>query len=211
MDQKEYRHKDDDKFHPPLNITLGVLTDKNVKQLQVLNSAIFPIKYNDQFYKDAINAPSGFVKLAFLNEVLVGAVCCRKEIYVADHAEFHNQHQDTPSTQPNGNLTSSSPASLTTPANTSNKFSLYILTLGVLAPYRERGIGKRLIEHVLELVSTSPACKEIVDIYVHVQVGNDEALQFYDRYGFHPAEKLSNYYKRIEPADCYVVRKAIAR
>lgn len=36
------------------NIEFGDLTDKNVGQLKVLNSAIFPVKYNDKFYSDLL-------------------------------------------------------------------------------------------------------------------------------------------------------------
>lgn len=32
----------------------GDLTDKNLGQLKVLNTAIFPVKYNDKFYTDLL-------------------------------------------------------------------------------------------------------------------------------------------------------------
>lgn len=249
MSEGGFSHKDDDEFFPPLRITWIDVTDKNVKQLKVLNSVIFPINYADQFYKDAINAPPGFVKLACFNEVAVGAVCCRKERYVANHAEFHkkrvnsdtfssNSTTDTkssakssPSASPNPDKSSKANDSnsnanaaangLTKPNAESssnhteasspdpNKYSMYILTLGVLAAYRERGIGKQLINYVFDLIESSPLCKDVVDVYVHVQSGNEDALRFYDRYGFRVTEKLENYYKRIKPADCLVVRKEV--
>lgn len=236
----DFSHKSSEDLHTPLKVTWGNVTEKNVKQLRILNTVIFPINYSDQFYKDAVNAPSGFVKLAYYNEVAVAAVCCRKEIYVSNHTEFYNKQQsnnnndtstaDPPTeqqqltsnkvnTQENGSTTSNSNSAKSNPTSPnsnninlseeSKKFSLYILTLGVLAPYRERGIGQQLIQHVLKLVESSPSCKDVVDIYVHVQEGNDDALQFYDRYGFKVTEKISNYYRRIEPADCFIVRKSV--
>lgn len=177
---------------PPLPIVWGDLTEKNVSQLQRLNSTIFPVKYNAFFYTEAINAPDGFVKLAYYNELLVGSVCCRKEKYVAKRGP------DGSAVEPDD------------PAN-AQKASLYIMTLGVLAPYREHGIGKQLITHVFDLVEMSPLCADVVDIYLHVQEGNDDALRFYRGYGFEVTEKLVGYYKRISPADCFIVRKPVKR
>lgn len=233
MPSEDYTHMNDDKLPPPLDVTFGDVTDKNVRQLQILNSVIFPVKYSDQFYKEAVNAPPGFVKLAFFNEIAVGAVCCRKERYVANHAQFHKKQSEghTGSTTSrdskssatdaneistasangvsNSNSNSDSSSNSHTTSSDSSKSSIYILTLGVLAPYRERGIGKQLVTHVLDLVKSSPHCKDAVDVYVHVQDGNDDALRFYDRYGFQVTEKLVGYYKRIQPADCLIVRKSV--
>ena len=44
-------------------------------------------------------------------------------------------------------------------------------------------------------------------IFSHVQVNNDSAIAFYDKFGFEIVEKKENYYKRIEPADAYVLQK----
>lgn len=85
------------------------------------------------------------------------------------------------------------------------------MTLGVLAPYRERGIGSQLLNHVLDLVHSSPDCADVVDVYLHVQEGNDDALRFYTRFGFEVRERLTGYYRRVKPADCLIVRKVISR
>lgn len=182
---------------PPLPIIWQNLTDKNVKQLQRLNTTIFPVKYNQLFYSEALKAPPGFVRLAYCNDLLVGAVCCRKEKYVPTRPSERVASHASPSSNDVGAADSMS--------------SLYIMTLGVLAPYRERGVGRRLITHVLDLVDSSPHCADVVDVYLHVQESNDEALRFYEGYGFHVKEKLIGYYKRIEPADCYIVRKTVER
>ena len=41
----------------------------------------------------------------------------------------------------------------------------------------------------------------------HVQINNDTAIKFYENFGFKIEEKKDNYYKRIEPADAYVLQK----
>eukprot|EP01147_Barroeca_monosierra_P003639 gene3639-6217_t len=57
---------------------LGELTVHNVKQLKLINQIIFPVSYSDKFYKDVVNAGE-YAKLAYLDDVVVGAVCCRHE------------------------------------------------------------------------------------------------------------------------------------
>ncbi|MCO5591714.1 hypothetical protein L7F22_045705 [Adiantum nelumboides] len=84
---------------------------------------------------------------------------------------------------------------------------LYILTLGVLAPYRRLGIASKLMKIVLEL---SKKEEDIVEVYLHVQVNNEEALQFYKKYGFEIRDLIRNYYRRIEPPDCYLLSKNLA-
>lgn len=83
---------------------------------------------------------------------------------------------------------------------------LYIMTLGVLAPYREHGIGNQLLDHVFQLTKT-PACSDVREIYLHVHTANDVAVDFYKKHGFEVTETLKNYYKNIDPSDCYYVRK----
>jgi hypothetical protein len=39
-----------------VNIELGELTQHNLKQLKVLHRDIFPVSYNEKFYKDLLNA-----------------------------------------------------------------------------------------------------------------------------------------------------------
>ena len=41
----------------------------------------------------------------------------------------------------------------------------------------------------------------------HVQVNNEGAIKFYEKFGFEIVEEKKNYYKRIEPADAYVLQK----
>lgn len=41
----------------------------------------------------------------------------------------------------------------------------------------------------------------------HVQVSNADAIAFYEHFGFRIIERKENYYKRIEPADAFVLQK----
>lgn len=64
-------------------------------------------------------------------------------------------------------------------------------------------LGKQLFEEVFSQVSKD---KEIKYIYLHVQVGNSTALEFYKKYGFEVTETIKNYYTDIQPADCHLLR-----
>jgi hypothetical protein len=39
-----------------VNIELGELTQHNLKQLKILNRDVFPVTYNEKFYKDLLDA-----------------------------------------------------------------------------------------------------------------------------------------------------------
>eukprot|EP01041_Mallomonas_annulata_P000715 gene715-1376_t len=83
---------------------------------------------------------------------------------------------------------------------------LYIMTIAIFAPYRRRGIASKLLSHVLEQASKDP---KNVEVYLHVQTSNEEARQFYLARGFEQTGMIQNYYKRIDPPDCYVLRKSL--
>lgn len=44
-------------------------------------------------------------------------------------------------------------------------------------------------------------------LFRHVQVNNEGAIAFYKKFGFEVVDLKQNYYKRIEPADAYVLQK----
>ena len=81
------------------------------------------------------------------------------------------------------------------------------MTLGVLAAYRKRGVASQLLEKVISATKDYP---ELDQIFLHVQISNNDAIAFYTKHGFEQGEMLENYYKRIEPPHCYVLRLALA-
>eukprot|EP00428_Durinskia_dybowskii_P084850 CAMPEP_0170438802 /NCGR_PEP_ID=MMETSP0117_2-20130122/45439_1 /TAXON_ID=400756 /ORGANISM="Durinskia baltica, Strain CSIRO CS-38" /LENGTH=163 /DNA_ID=CAMNT_0010699069 /DNA_START=32 /DNA_END=523 /DNA_ORIENTATION=- len=85
---------------------------------------------------------------------------------------------------------------------------LYIMTINVLAAYRRRGIASQLLKYILDKAKLDPTIKEV---YLHVQVGNDEAKQFYMSHGFEDHGIIKDYYKRIEPADCFILKMQLSQ
>lgn len=45
----------------------------------------------------------------------------------------------------------------------------------------------------------------------HVQVNNKSAIEFYKQFDFEIVETKQHYYKRIEPADAYVLQKDLKK
>lgn len=146
-------------------VELGDITKHNIKLIRRLNQAIFPVNYNEKFYKDVLEAGE-LAKLAFYNDVVVGAVCCRLE-------------------------------------QVDNERRLYIMTLGCLFTYRRLGIGTTMLKHVLDYAIK----KNIDSIYLHVQINNTGAIEFYKKFGFEIVDTEEDYYKRIEPSSALILQK----
>ncbi|KAH9418327.1 N-alpha-acetyltransferase 50-like [Dermatophagoides pteronyssinus] len=153
-------------------IELGDVTPHNIKLLRRLNQVIFPVSYNAKFYKDVLES-GPLAKLAYYNDIMVGAVCCRVD---------------------------------TSEPNTRR---LYIMTLGCLASYRRLGIGTKMVEHILDYVSQKDS--NFDSIFLHVQINNEDAIEFYQKFGFEIIETRKNYYKRIEPPDAHVLSKNLKK
>ncbi|PWN22490.1 hypothetical protein BCV69DRAFT_267900 [Microstroma glucosiphilum] len=105
-------------------IELTNLTPNNIGQLRKLNSVLLPVRYSEAFYKDTLSEERRDIcKLALFNDMPVGMLVCRFE------------YPDPPQ----ASSSSSSPAPV----------KVYIMTLGVLAPYRRLGIASKMIKHLL--------------------------------------------------------------
>lgn len=172
-----------------LSVRFANITKDNIGQFRSLNLAIFPVRYNDKFYRDlvkgdTINEDNELIRLAYHNDCLIGAIACRLEdVKTGDIIED------------------------TAKKNDSTFKKLYIMTLGVLAPYRGYGVGNKLLKHIIEFVKTSAVVSQI---YLHVQINNESAISFYKKFKFDVVETLKGYYKKIEPADCYILGRTFA-
>ncbi|TFK54234.1 acyl-CoA N-acyltransferase [Heliocybe sulcata] len=85
---------------------------------------------------------------------------------------------------------------------------LYLMTMGVLAPYRSLGLGSKGLQAILSAAAASSKPK-ISHVYLHVQVSNTAAKRFYERHGFTEVRVQENYYKKITPRDAWILEKAI--
>ena len=81
---------------------------------------------------------------------------------------------------------------------------LYIMTLCVLPKYRYRGIGRKLVETIVEAARKTYGCK---GAYLHVWTTNTDAIKFYEKLGFRVKETAKGYYKKVDPPDAFIVEK----
>jgi ribosomal protein S18 acetylase RimI-like enzyme len=87
---------------------------------------------------------------------------------------------------------------------------LYLLTMGILAPYRSLGIGSYSLDVILQAAATHSK-PQIDCIYLHVQVSNDDAKQFYERHGFKEKGIEEAYYKKIKPSGAWILEREMER
>ncbi|KAJ1975064.1 N-acetyltransferase 5 [Dimargaris verticillata] len=162
-------------------VRLEPLGRDNLAQARRLNALLFPVRYSECVYRKMVVAGK-FSQLAYFGNVCVGTVGCTTQPLVQ---------------------------------GTMGPLQLYIMTLGVLAPYRRLGIGSALLQHILQQVAiTNHEATDPVDtisqIALHVQIDNEEALQFYQRHGFEAAGIEQNYYQRMSPSDAFILVKTVA-
>lgn len=53
------------------------------------------------------------------------------------------------------------------------------------------------------------ACRRVLSQQLHAQVNNQEAIDFYQKFGFSVGEVMKDYYKKIEPPDAVVLSKKL--
>lgn len=86
-------------------------------------------------------------------------------------------------------------------------FNLYVMTIGILAPYRRLGIGARLMQRVLDHVHKDYTHK-INKVFLHVQKGS-AAFDFYMGFGFENKGLVEKYYNDLEEKDAFLLERVI--
>jgi len=169
----------DNDFVPRLpKIDFSPVNPNNIGTVRKLNQVLFPIRYSEKFYKDALLPEHElYCQLIYYNDIPVGTFCCRIEPYPDDSA----------------------------------KYKLYIMTMGILAPYRSRGVGAKALRYIIDTAyatkedKKSSTAKPLHSMYMHVQTSNIDARRFYEKHGFTETGKIDHYYKRLEPHDAWIL------
>ncbi|KAJ3177261.1 hypothetical protein HDU87_004512 [Geranomyces variabilis] len=160
------------------------ISDQNILKLKHLNSIVFPVVYNENFYRDVLQLhPQHLSSMAYVDSQPVGAICCRKE-------PLYPQ---------------------TDPRSTPGLSRVYIMTLGVLSPYRRLRLGSALLTRIIEAVEEEGTA---VELALHVQTTNAQALAFYERHGFVKVGLCKDYYsknKGVLPPDAWALRRVCER
>lgn len=181
-----------------IEVDFGGITNDNCQQLKLINTTCFPITYGPGFYKDVVKANnSDLNKFAYHNGYIIGAICCRV--------------QDVKVTSGKTTTTTTANGADEEGKDTTKKV-LYIMTLAVLPAYRGRGVGRKLLQSVLEHVKDADLKEKegIQEVMLHVQVSNEDGVKFYtDKMGFEKGERVDDYYTRIDPPHAFILRKLL--
>lgn len=151
-------------------------SDAELRILRQLNAAIFPLAYHDKFYKDlAASCGDLYCRAVFVyidDRELIGTFSCRLESPPLSEPEYHKVLQ-----------------------------CAYLMTFGLLAKYRMRGVGEWMWQRVMEMYGGYEL------MVLHVQVGNVPALRFYKKRGFVEQAVVKDYYKRLSPPDAVLLTR----
>ncbi|KAF8332077.1 N-acetyltransferase NAT13, partial [Cantharellus anzutake] len=91
--------------------------------------------------------------------------------------------------------------------------TLYMMTLGILAPYRNYSAGTMALKEIIEAASTysypSSQPPSVERIQLHVQTNNVDARRFYEKHGFKVVKQVEGYYKKIEPKSAWLLERDV--
>lgn len=173
------------------------------------------MQYQESFYQDVIKRNNGHLnKFAYCKGVVIGALCSRIEPYKQPcqgpkpSRVSSVQKDDSVVERPLGEENNGQVVGVVDSRVPRQR--LYIMTLAVLAPYRGRGTGRKLLQSALDYCRRQ--LSSVVDqVALHVQISNTDAIRFYTRhFDFCKGEMVRNYYKRIQPPHCYMLYKHLS-
>lgn len=144
--------------------------------LEQLHAAVFPIRYESEFFQNAVNAHDivswGAVDRSRSDggsDELIGFVTVRivlaRESEIGDFLSYDSSRSD--------------------------QTLVYILTLGVVEAYRNFGIASSLIRAVIKYASSIQSC---LAVYLHVISYNNPAIHLYKKMAFKCVRRLHGFY-----------------
>ncbi|KAF6151691.1 hypothetical protein GIB67_001974 [Kingdonia uniflora] len=148
----------------------------DLEALEQIHGDLFPIRYESEFFLNVVNGRDivswGVVDCSRpegQSDKLIGFVTAR--VVLAKESEI-------------GDLLNYDPLRI-------DQTLIYILTLGVVEAYRNRGIASSLIREVIKYGSSIPTCQAV---YLHVISYNDPAIYFYKKMAFKCVRRLQDFY-----------------
>ncbi|CEO97143.1 N-alpha-acetyltransferase 60 [Plasmodiophora brassicae] len=143
-------------------IVIRTLTLADIGEVRRVDLQLFPVRYSDEFYTSLGKNPS--MTLVAVDDDNIVAVVSSRVIHSrlsCRNLMGYNHHVG------------------------------YISTLGVLPPYRRRGIAKLLLERIISVLKRDCQCQSV---YLHVKADNFPALKLYKEFGFDQVRFLQAHY-----------------
>lgn len=181
----------------PRNATVRAVEPSDIPALRRLNSLLLPVAFPDSFYAAVLDPAQSHRYSRVITWAgdgnglpeepkIVGAIVCIPE-------PQQQQQQSADSTA------------------TSYEHSLYIRSLGILAPYRALGLANAALDDILAHVSSfSSPTLSLRSVTAHVWTENEQGLAWYLRRGFeHVGTPIKAYYRRLRPDTAILVSRPV--
>jgi ribosomal protein S18 acetylase RimI-like enzyme len=171
------------------NVGIVPVTEDNVSQFRRLVTVLLPATYTDKFYAETLNDPviSSVSRLALWKDEagqdgrVVAGIRCR--VFVSSPAETPKRKKGTP-----------------------DEPSLYISTIGTLAPFRNHGLATILLREVMWRAIQDYG---ISTVTAHVWEANEEARAWYAKLGFQEAKYEADYYRKLRPSGAWLLQRRV--
>ena len=150
---------------PHPSISLHDLDAYSLNTLKRINSTVLPSQYSSMWYRDSLKVGQ-LAKLAFFDDEEDGD---QSVAVGAIRCAVDNSETGVP--------------------------KIYIMTLAVLAAYREYGVATMLLEHIAQQAKISG----IHQLYVHAWTDNEAAIEWYENRGFEKSLVVKGYYWKMRP------------
>ncbi|KAF4687405.1 N-alpha-acetyltransferase 50 [Perkinsus olseni] len=191
---------------PPFRLILVDLTDKNIAQVKLLNQLTFPVRYGDHFYEGLLKFKDngGFVKLAYMCDVLVGSIGCRMmAVDPKDPSQGMKMYIMTLSVLPMFRRCRVATTLLNALQEDLEKRT------EALRLEREAKARSASHHHGQHRAEETGLAGQVVKISLDVQINNASAISFYEKHGFEKVAEVPGYYPDLDPKDAYTMEKQL--
>ncbi|KAJ4147788.1 hypothetical protein LMH87_002293 [Akanthomyces muscarius] len=172
----------------PKNATIRAVEPSDIPALRRLNSLLLPVAFPDSFYA------------AVLDPAL-----SHRHSRVITWAGDGNGLPEEPKIV--GAIVCIPEEQQSADSSTS---SLYIRSLGILAPYRALGLANAALDDILAHVSSPSSAPPLRSVTAHVWTENEQGLAWYLRRGFEPVgEPVEAYYRRLRPGTAILMSRPV--
>ncbi|TFK74608.1 acyl-CoA N-acyltransferase [Pluteus cervinus] len=171
-----------------VDIVIRPMTSADVPRIRELHAAVLPLSYPSAFFLQLLLLPRRICLVAHHRsnpQSPIGFVSAALQ----EPLSARNTHQKS-STSPR--LAGSQLKHI--PGCEPTELRIELLTLGVLPPYQQSGLGRRLVQRVIEVLLDSSASVDEAEegalVYAHVSASNKSALKFYESMGMRVSSDL---------------------
>ena len=184
------------------NFKVAQCESKHITHLRRLNSILLPIPYQDRFYNEIVQDPmtASLTRVALWHDPESTALMAP----IATEGLIGNS-------RPVGSHVVGGIrcrlVDCVAPKSVDQSCTLYVATLGTLAPFRRHGIAHQLLSSVTQIGITDYGVRLIA---AHVWEANEDALKWYQKHGFVIVDRIDNYYRRLAPLSAaYLVHRIV--